>query len=338
MTSTATYPIDVASTEDLPSILDLMKSEYVYPYTDADYWHWRYFDNPVAEVQVYVARNEQGEVISLQAVSAYKFVVSGEVRKAHLFTGAITHPDYRRLGLFRSLVKEITEDLRQQGDYIIFTFPNENSVQGFRRFDGWKQQELLSLHVRPLSPLPSFSSGNRAANGNILISETSRFETSTDALLRKSFVRSGTFVDRSREYLKWRYADNPTSSYTILTAHTSDEELAGYVVLKEYPFLKQRSGLIIDLVASNDQACKALVNEAVRVAQSSGFRVLAYLVGKYNPYGDTLRDSGFFSVPPRLSPRQFYLYTYAGSDLSTSLGRQADEVPWYVTWGDNDVV
>jgi len=349
-TGTSLLPIEVATPADLPSILDLLSTEYGYPYNSAAFWQWRYFQNPVAQVAIYVVRGETGEVAAMQPVSAYSMVVGGEVRRVHLFTGAITHSRYRRRGLFRRLIEQIVADLGQRGDFFIYTFPNELSVQGFQRFTGWQLRELLSLYVRPLFSLGWLQSGSAVSGkidvaptlspervGDLILSEVSHFEEDTHLLLQSAFLNRSVYVQRSRDYLEWRYPGNPTSTYFIQQVQCGDD-LVGYVVVKASQLYGLRAGLVADLVASDNQVARALLKRTIRASRRRGLQVLAYLVGRFNPYRGALLRAGFLPLPRQGLPRRFYLYTHPGTATGGALGRTIEEMPWYVTWGDTDVV
>jgi GNAT superfamily N-acetyltransferase len=339
---TTDIKVGIATSEDLASILDLSSTEYSAPYNTEAYWRWRYLNNPVAEVKVYVARNDAGQVVAMQPVSAYPMRVKGDIQRAHLLTGAITHRDYRRQGLFRRLVQQIIADLHRSGDLFIYTFPNELSVQGFRRFDGWEQREVLTLYVRFVASrgwLPTRSQIEQVLPtaslmptrcGDLNIQEMNSFDGETTTLMDSAFVDPCAYILRSRAYLKWRYFSNPAARYAVYQAARAGE-LVGYLVSKTTWLYGLRSGLIIDLVAVNQEIARALVARAVLAAQRAGVQVMAYLIGRFNPYRKAFLYEKFLPVPPRVLPKRFYLYTFATTDAVRTL-------PWYVTWSDIDVV
>ena len=342
--------VGVAGEEELASILRLVTMEYQPPVTSEAYWRWRYFGNPVAKVTVYVARNDAGEVVALQPVSEYSMIVGGRPRRARLLTGAITHPAYRRRGLFRRLIDRIDRDLEQQGEFFIYTFPNEMSVKGFRRFAGWHQRELLTLYVRPLSPwslrgravdLPAMGAASRALSdeqrARVTLREVDSFDEETDGLLSVGLRADAVYVRRSREYLNWRYTANPTAQYVICSAE-KDGKLAGYLVFRERLLFGLRTGLIADLVASDGWVASSLIRRAIRSARARRLSVLALLGGRYIPNLSSLYANGFLPVPRLLLRRRFYLYVYSGSGAESRLFDAIASSPWLVTWGDIDVV
>lgn len=333
--------IEIATLEDMPFILELSGTEYAAPYNTEAFWRWRYFDNPIAQVKVYVARNVVGQIVAMQPVSTYTMLVGSTALGAHLLTGAMTHRDYRRRGLFRRLVERILADYRQSSDVFAYTFPNDHSVQGFRRFEGWEQREVLALYVRFMASawLPTQQNKLHTAPsadlkpvpiGALTIREAECFDGETCTLVHSAFANSVASIQRNREYLQWRYCENPAAQYTIYQAYRMDE-LVGYLVLKATRLYGFDSGLIVDLVAENLEIARSLIAYAVSAAKRARLQIVAYLVGKCNPYRSVLLSEKFLSVPQGIVPKHFYLYTFANNDAIRT-------VPWYVTWGDIDVV
>jgi GNAT superfamily N-acetyltransferase len=70
----------------------------------------------------------------------------------------MTDPDYRGQGLFIELAKITYQEARKQGIELIFGFPNENSLPGFKKhlgwqFDGFMQQFEIVTNNLPLAEL-----------------------------------------------------------------------------------------------------------------------------------------------------------------------------------------
>lgn len=345
------FPIELASLDDLPFILELIQTEYSYPYDTEVYWKWRYFENPVAKVRVYVIRREDGRhLAAIRPISAYKMMCKGQEKVAYIPTALITHPDYRRRGFFKRLVVRAIEDLKNTtGELLIYTFPNELSSQGYRRFNEWKQREVLSLWVRPVIGRAWFAKRGQKKqgkevisplaqeqSGNLFLKNITRFEMDTTSLLQKA-LGDNIYIGRDSAYLNWRYVDNPVATYDIEIA-VRGEDLAGYIITKAGHFYGFAALLVVDFVAENDEVARRLLARAVRVVRANGLQMMAYLVGNFNPYRKALRLTGFIPVPQRVLPRHFYFFTYPADTTGNSLATLAAQTPWYVTWGDNDIV
>lgn len=334
--------LSVASAEDLPAVLNTVRSEYGEPYSTEAFWRWRYFSNPVAQVEVYAAWASDGRVAALQPVSGYAMTSGGERTTAYLLTAAITHPDFRRQGLFRRLVEEITVGKLAREAGFFFTFPNHLSVQGFRRFAGWQEREQLSLYIRPVfaglmatGKLPD-NSPSCTADNEVQLVRINRFERDTGPLLQTAFGMRSTYVGRNCEFLNWRYCENPVAHYWKVEAERNGE-LVGYTVAREMMILGLSAALVVDLVAADNRAALALLRRVTREAQRRRLRMIGYLNGQFSPYRAALLRAGFVPLPRRLNPRRFYLYTYPRRQEAGEQ-RPATDMNWYVTWGDTDIV
>lgn len=343
-TAATQFELGIATVSDLPEILNFVSSNYGAPYNEAPFWKWRYFQNPVASVMVYVARTQTGKIAAMQAVSRYSFRSGRQVREAHMLTGALTAPQYRRMGLFRSLVQKICHDLSMRETPLLFTFPNKVSVKGFRMISGWNENETLSLYVRPLF---SFRGGGKKLHDQKdkrLLKEKLRgldivrqpdFPKGGDELL-KSLDAGLYYIDRSKEYLTWRYCSGTANEYEIFHAlHGGEHE--GYVVLTSREFKGFAAGLVVDLAARSNAVAQELLRSVVIESTLHGFRVISFLVGRTNPFAEALKMNNFVKWPSALSTRRFYHYAYSSNEFGNETKPAPTDLEWYLTWGDTDV-
>jgi GNAT superfamily N-acetyltransferase len=342
-TSTERFEIDVATISDLPEILELASRKYGKPYNQSSFWKWRYFENPIARVNLYVVRTETNKLAAMQAVSMYSMRIDNEPHHAHILTAAFTAPEYRRRGLFRSLVEKIVQDLSQHETALLFTFPNKLSAKSFRGFAGWRESQLLSLFVRPLFK-QSRSAASSDRSPRMVLDNTSlgiqviaqdQFLVGGDEIL--THQNAGlSFIDRSREYLKWRYNRTSTIEYDILHAESGNGH-NGYLVLKPTHFKGVPVGLVADLAARSHLTANELLRAAVMEARFRGLRMLVFLVGRTNPYARALTMNGFVKWPTPILPRGFPVFTYDFHDGEKKMVPAVTDMQWYLTWGDTDV-
>jgi GNAT superfamily N-acetyltransferase len=98
-------------------------------------------------------------------------------------------------------------------------------------------------------------------------------------------------MERSREYLEWRYLDQRAGPFTFLVVEEGDRIL-GYLVLR----LAQRRAQIADLLVLPGCAdvAEALIAEAVASARRAGAGGVACWLPSRHPYSQALRRQGFF--------------------------------------------
>jgi hypothetical protein len=145
-----------------------------------------------------------------------------------------------------------------------------------------------------------------------------------------------SFIDRSKKYLTWRYYGGTANEYEMFYAVCGSLN-EGYVVLTPRQFKGFTVGLVVDLVARSNVVANELLRAAVTHSQRKGYRMLAFLVGRTNPYRRALNMSRFMKWPNALLPRRFHVYTYAFDQNGRKAELIVRNINWYLTWGDTDV-
>jgi hypothetical protein len=225
----------------------------------------------------------------------------------------------------------------------MFTFPNEQSVRGFRKFRGWQQLDLLNLYIRPvLSKMKHISWDTVISNppvqwiyGDLVLSNVTQISDTKNILGALPFLTQNVLIERSAEYLNWRYSSNPIDKYLKYEAHRN-QELVGYIVVKSIRYRNLDVGLIVDLIAQDEMAAAGLIKQIIKTASNCGLKMLGFLVGGYNPHKNILTKCSFIKVPEWILPKHFYLYSFASDEDKRKV--VSHQNPWYVTLGDTDIV
>lgn len=131
---------------DTDKIIALLNKEYKTDFT-RDWWKWKYELNPNGfngpDGDIYVAETE-GKIIATYAILPAKFRFHSKVLKIAQPVDAITHPDYRGMGLFSTLAKKVLSQARKRYRFV-YAFPTEGAYKG-----------QLKLGFCGLSPLPVY--------------------------------------------------------------------------------------------------------------------------------------------------------------------------------------
>jgi hypothetical protein len=133
-------------------------------------------------------------------------------------------------------------------------------------------------------------SGRRAPRFAGRVEALERFDDRTDAVWEAAKQEFDFSIERTQDYLNWRYADPRAGRFTIRAALEGDE-LLGYAVLKPH----SDPGGIVDLLVRPGRldALDALIADAVALIDSSGRRDINVWLPGTHPYAATLRDRGF---------------------------------------------
>jgi hypothetical protein len=136
--------------------------------------------------------------------------------------------------------------------------------------------------------------------------------------------RYGACVERSAQYLNWRYLQHPIFPHEILTARCG-EELRGYVVFSQ----NKQDARIVDLFGFSDTAMwTALVGRAVSVLRDRGLTTVSFPVLSANPWSGLLPKWGF---RPREASALVVYAPRSGAEVEQNLGNN-----WFLMDGDRE--
>ena len=250
--------------EDLPAVLDLLRLSLgetpTRPKTQA-WFEWKHFRNPFGRSLLLVAELER-QIVGLRALMRWELATPGgdRIRCARPVDTA-THPDFRRLGIFRRLTLAAISEARQQGVELLFNTPNPGSGEGYLAM-GWREVGTVGVMMRPKVGLLGRGSQQPLAPEEMVAGAEAGVNLKiTDR------PPLGLRTSRNAEYMAWRFEDNPAARY-FQTGHGED-----IVVLRSNLRRGRRELVISDLFG---QAAPALRQMARRCRAQ-------YLVGWFSP-------------------------------------------------------
>jgi predicted N-acetyltransferase YhbS len=302
---------------------------------------WQYWDNPFGQPTVLVW-DDAGRIAGHYAVVTYPAVLDGRPGRLGIGIDAAVDPDYQGRQLFGPLARELYQQATAGGHDAVVCYPNDNSVRGIAR-QGWQELGLLRTRILPLRPgwyasrtgipapllaPPVAALRLRARRGTAghQAREIDRPPTDADALW--TLAGSGTVngVIRDGAWLQWRYADRPgPSPYRWFEARREGAPRALAVTTEQ----QQRGGTftyLLELIAAEPAAARAVVAEVAQASPESAGVLLATLPG--TTPARLAAAAGLLPVPARLEEKQLHFGL-------------VDPVPelrtgWSLGWGDLD--
>lgn len=320
---------------------------------DPAFWTWEFISGPEGPARVFVAV-DGAKVVGHYAMIPQDFSLAGELKKGSIIVDLMTHPDYRRQGIFNRIAKFAFTTASEQLEFATAYPIRKESSAGFLSI-GWLEQFKIPVLVRPLSwsaiarrfgipfgallgwgALPwrwlrnLFGATQRS-------DETVRdLDASECALLAEVAERGiagvSAFRVRSPAFFHWRFFANPSWRYRV-TGLFRDGKLQAYVASREAKLLATASLAIVDLGAlpGSDRELSVLINRLVQEGAASGQAVAGAMVTPGNRYHRALRRAGFYPGPHRFS-----LVLYSKSDAFWE--RVPAGASWYLSWADTDGV
>lgn len=327
-------------------------------HTEAFVQH-RFCNGSVPSAEVVVAESD-GRLVGAQAVTYLNFVVGGREETAGMFTDGMTHPNYRRQGIFRSLLVETEQRAFGNGASLLFTMPNDRSLPSFQRSPGWRilPDRILLARVVDVAGLladrgmPGLLARGTGAlthwvvrNGSHLdpsglaeVNELTPYSDEIDALTETMLPQLGSVAcNRKHAFLDWRFAKNPSWRYRYFVAKDSSGKLSAYLVTVG----EQRMGTYVcyaaDLLWSSERDMIRLLDFAALEVKRGGARLFGSIVSS-PALVQVLRKAGFRNVPAAVSKRSFHTAYAVNPERPDIAAVAGDGNAWFLSLADFDTI
>jgi GNAT superfamily N-acetyltransferase len=330
------------------------------------WWNWMYMDNPAGDSRIWVADHE-GKIVGSRSVILVKMKIAGETVIASENTDLMTHPDYRRQGIFSTLERKSFDQLEDCGVCITYSFPGSMSYPGYIKSGKFFDMYALQTMIKPLNLENTLK--RRIKNKFLLkictvigylfinifyrakkppevdgltITKISSFDDRINDFWKKISNDYEIIVVRDKEYLNWRYVDVPDVNYTIYLAE-ENEEICGYVVLgctKQ----DQLSGHIIDIIAPLDrpEVIHFLLSKAVEYFEEEGVNIIFCEMIADKMFYKIFKKNGFLPIHfIGLVFKRFRLWSKHIVRINSPKMSKAylkNPKNWFVQLGDSDFI
>jgi hypothetical protein len=310
---------------------------------------WLYLGNPHGSGRAWIAIDQNtGKSVGVAAAFPRRLSIDGSSRTGYVLGDFCIDQKYRSLGLAVQLQRTCLEQISSDCSTLSYDFPSDRMMAIYRRMQigamdqvvRWSKPLKADRKIRELVK-SSILAKTLAAPFNKMLEWKDTLSVSENAwtivehrgdcseeftrLARAVGSRYGICVERSAEYLNWRYLKHPLVHHELLTARCG-EEIKGYVVFTR----TENDARIVDLFGFSDTAMwTALVARAVgllrarTVISSVSFPALAT-----NPWAGLLRKWGFH--PRESSP----VVVYAPGKLAAPAEFAVSS--WFLVDGDRE--
>ena len=242
-------------------------------------WRWKHFANPFGPSHVCVACNEKGDLIGVLAFMRMRLRRGDEFIQSVRVVDAAMHPGYQKMGIAFAMRQRLLEAARRDGAILVFATPNELSlplsikggshlaglIRPFIRVFNYRRLVLglvrsrlnraFSPHYEPRDffrqePQPVRAILERREELERLLEQDERHQ-------ERSFR-----IDRSWEYLRWRYGEHPlTTYYTVYREHRG--ELVGCAIFRTDTYRSLKGIVLNELLSSmsEERLAEAVLNQ-----------------------------------------------------------------------------
>jgi len=316
---------------DISGVVKLLQLVFKRPFS-AEWWNWKYRLNPAGfwgeKGDIWIAENANKEIVGHWAVIPEKIKFGSTTITIAQEVNAATHPGYRRLGINKTLVRNVCSDIQNRYNFI-FSFPREILYKPRLR-QGWKDYRIVQF-VKFLNydqPLRRFSSNDfiiwsgktylkmlstlkhlspsallkKYAGSPIEIQEVEQFPVEIDEFWNLARAENEFVLERTATFLNWRFSKHLGNYQKYIGRSIRDGSILGYLVLEKREMLKKQNVLdIVDLYAlrSEEKLLSNFVDMAVKIAENEELEQVWCWVPPWHRYATILSKKGFIS-PHRL--------------------------------------
>jgi GNAT superfamily N-acetyltransferase len=341
---------------DAVGVRSVMAASYGPNTTPAPIFDWWHFGCPVG-VSGFQVAEEKGKIVGLQPMELLPYESAGRRLTGAVLTGVVVHPEFRRRGLFSSLVQACEKEAWRRGADFVTAMPNERSRPGFLKL-GCQDLGRRRLLVLPFS-------GRKLAQRAIRwpgLAAPFAFSLKPALCWSRNWIRSamthlevikqapedlervneldqqlfpGLRLVRSASWWNWRYAASPRC-YQMLRLPDGQGGTAGLVVTTSEQRKGFEVGYIMDWLVRDAGSVPVLLAGALRQLKAAGVAIAASVVSSKAQI-QALSALGFWSVPCWAPAKRFFTVFRPGPTLDPAIAAQLGGIDcWHQTLGDWD--
>ena len=281
--------LSLSNEEEAQRFLAIMENNLIKE--DLQWLEWKYFRNPYSDKPlVFGAYDENtNKIVGIRPFILCRLVVGVKTfNAAQPCDAAVVHA-YRKHGIFEAMNKHAVKELQERGYALCFNFPNHNSMPGLLKC-GWQDTALVdeSFCFRSFSEVVRKKTGRklfsflsfpvalrwnkvnyalkqlRFPRGNNLTIRKERDVSEEFELLWQTAAKNLIRVERSAEYLRWRFLERPDKSYEIWSIRDK-HGLISYLVYTISDRWGTLEGQIVDFQYSSQKAFLQLLGHVLAI-------------------------------------------------------------------------
>lgn len=313
--------------------------------------------NPNGQNLMYVLK-EGDKIIGADGLIPFELYVNGKVVIGAHSVKSMTHPDFKRQGIFRTMTDNSVESGRNNGVDVIIGLANKNSYPAYEKF-GWPTLYEKEVYIRPINIthkmkekikvgfLASLSNGlyksfdklrlapkNELKKLNATVKELDYVPEEITKYWDKFKDRYNVLIVRDYKYLNYRYNKRPDVKYKTLLVNSGSEKI-GFVVLRETLANNSKMVSVAENFTdpNNEQYIGALAEAIINYCYKANAEYVVVGTGLYGKYKDVLLNYGFVK-----NKRSLINNMMIAKSLSDKIS--TDELMgherWHITQGDGE--
>lgn len=280
---------------------------------DGSTFDWLYRENPHGKAHVWVGSDTKGNVaIGAAAAFPRRIYFDGQEALSWVLGDFFVDDQYRSLGPALRLQRACLEVTESNGGLFCYDFPSATMVAVYQRLGFAVTGKMLRLakllrvdrRVRETIAIPVAQRALTAVGNTLLKYAPTRVmpdqsleiavhegpcDEEFSILAREQGGRLGICLQRSAEYLNWRYVNNPLARYEFITARRRGS-LKGYAIWTQ----AGEDASVVDLFGENDPAIvKGLLAEICGHLTRCGVMTLSVWLNELHLWLSWCSEMGF---------------------------------------------
>ena len=321
MVTKASWAVSSYDRNDLSAIGQFFRHVYTGygAHGSMEYFQWKIIENPLKPGVINLVWTPTG-IGSVASLTPKVLLFKGQPLLAAEIGDTFTDPAYQRQGMFSLLVNQTRVDGNNLGIDFIYGTPNDQSLPGYEKHTDFKPIagiEVIALNF-PVhivwalqTRLPWIIASTFGFLWTLLvqlwvwvqrllnarhdwrIEKVSVLPIDWDSFWEEARSTSDFLFSRERNFLKWRYFDNP-NCYHVLIARRAGR-ICGYLVYRLVADERMPTLRIADYLSApgEESVIVSLINSAVRAALEMGAVKVSAWCPSSNPYFRQFRAYGF---------------------------------------------
>ena len=324
---------------------------YLSPLADRTRFEWLYKRNPHGQVRVWIAVDENREFVGSAAAFPRRLYIGQQKKLGWVFGDFCVSNKHRSLGPAIALQRSLLQAADAEGVPVSYDFPSAAMAAVYKRLKIQPAAQMIRMakllrvnrKIREYVRNETLANGISSVGNSLLYVSNSRPKFGTgisvsllesrcgpafDALTERVCSKSALRVQRSSDYLNWRYLENPYKRHQLMTA-SRDGSLLGFVVLSQ----NNLDAEIVDIFGEDDElVVRTLISEVVEFFRRRGAITVSAELIAMHPWIEVFKKIGF---SPRES-KPFIVYTPPNSISLFGTKCSGLDQRWFITGGDRD--
>lgn len=345
---------------DFDSFLELLRLSFGGGVTaDKEMYKWYLDMNPYnfgGKNMLYVMK-EGERVIAADGLFPFELYSGERVYKSAHSVLSMTHPDYKRQGIFRAMTENSLRAAAEAGIDIVLGLANKNSFGAYKKF-GWQTLFEKRVFIRPvhiygrlrrklkvalLAGLGAmlfygvdfvrryFLNKRGGGYGQLMFDSVPREAAECFDKYKRHY---GNMIARDFVYLDYRYNKRPDKDYKTLVI-TKDDDVEGFAVLRLCPVGDHSMVSVAEFFCNpaDAAAVDALISAVLKFAFERAAEYIVVCVGGVSALSSAFAKAGFSVNQKPLINNMMIAYPVSdidGFDLLTGAER------WYISQGDGE--